>query len=231
MRNPKQADSNLFDCKVQRGPCPLGCNQCYYNHGYYHDINRQRIPDPKEVVDGIVRFNCGHDSNLERDNVITASTQYKRYFFNTSIPRFDFPGPVVFTANPQEQKPAILVNDKNIMFVRLRVSKDNIGHIIDAAQYYTSREIPVVLTFMAYYDDIPEDWKKYYTWQIRHINSYWCPNSRLTDAVIRAINTNVTAYSFIYFCGKWCKDCRNCETLYIKFQEKRDETNILSRVW
>ena len=51
--------------------------------------------------DGIVRVNCGNDSNNQREHVILASTaEYPRRFFNTSIAKFDFPGPVVLTANP-----------------------------------------------------------------------------------------------------------------------------------
>ena len=46
-------------------------------------------------------MNCGNDSNNQRELVIETAQRYKRFFFNTPIPRFDFPGPVVLTANPQ----------------------------------------------------------------------------------------------------------------------------------
>ena len=31
IRNPKQAGSNLYDCRPQVGKCPIGCSQCFYN--------------------------------------------------------------------------------------------------------------------------------------------------------------------------------------------------------
>ena len=63
------------------------------------------MPTLDEVGDGIVRINSGHDSNIGRDEVIRATEQYPRRFFNTSIAKFDFPAPVVLTANPREEEP------------------------------------------------------------------------------------------------------------------------------
>ena len=63
------------------------------------------MPTLEEVGDGIVRVNSGHDSNIGRDEVIRATEQYPRRFFNTSIAKFDFPAPVVLTANPKEEEP------------------------------------------------------------------------------------------------------------------------------
>ena len=60
-RNPKQEGTDLWDCIVQTGPCPMNCNQCFYNRpgAYYVPLNElPLIPDPKEVGDGIVRMNC-----------------------------------------------------------------------------------------------------------------------------------------------------------------------------
>ena len=135
-RNPKQADSNLFDCIPQVGPCPIGCNQCFYNRpgAFYVPSTSRTFPRLEEVGDGIVRVNCGNDSNNQREHVIASTAQYPRRFFNTSIPRFDFPGPVVLTANPKEEdeaKYAYPLRDgdgwkapaDNIMFVRLRTSQ------------------------------------------------------------------------------------------------------------
>jgi hypothetical protein len=107
-RNPKQEGSNLFDCRPQVGVCPNNCNQCFYNrpNAFYNNIDQPSIPSPEKVDTGIVRMNCGHDSNIERDLVIETSKQYKEVFFNTSIPNLDFPGPVVLTANPKEEESA-----------------------------------------------------------------------------------------------------------------------------
>jgi hypothetical protein len=137
-RNPKQADSNLYDCIPQAGPCPIGCNQCFYNRpgAFYVPTDQPQFPALEEVGDGIVRINCGSDSNNQREHVIASTAHYPRRFFNTSIARFDFPAPVVLTANPKEEdeaKYAYPLRDgerwkapaDNIMFVRLRTSTTN----------------------------------------------------------------------------------------------------------
>jgi len=87
VQNPKMEGSNIWDCRPQVGKCPNDCNQCFYNRegAFYCDINEPYIPDPEQVGDGIVRFNSGHDSNLQRDLVIEVSKRYKKCFFNTSI--------------------------------------------------------------------------------------------------------------------------------------------------
>ena len=193
-RNPKQEGTSYFDCIPQTGPCPIGCNQCFYNRpgAYYVPIDQlPLVPTPEEVGDGIVRMNCGNDSNNQRDLVIATAQRYQRYFFNTSIPSFDFPGPVVLTANPKEEDEAryawpvwhdgLVLAGPNLMFVRLRVSATNLGHMDKAVAAWTAAQVPVVITFMAYYDhepQVPPDLifrGQCYEWRVRHINSYWCP--------------------------------------------------------
>jgi len=220
-RNPKQEGSNLFDCIPQVGPCRNQCNQCFYNRpgAFYVPIDQPSIPTSEEVGDGICRINCGNDSNLQRDLVIETAKQYKHFFFNTSIPKFDFPGPVVFTANPKEEKPVFMFGEtkipENMMFIRLRVSPTNLLHIEHAIRNITTLGVNCVLTYMAYYDQLPpgtikppkqenvrknlEDWDKNicilsdrkdfgriaYTWKVRHINSYWCPTSEYMRYVLK----------------------------------------------
>ena len=90
VRNPKQVGSNLWDCRPQTGNCPVGCSQCFYNrpNAFYCDINEPNIPDPVEVGNDIVRMNCGHDSNLQRNLVIATAGQYKNFFFVLLIRAF-----------------------------------------------------------------------------------------------------------------------------------------------
>jgi len=228
-RNPKQEGSNVFDCKPQSGPCPVDCNQCFYNRpdAFYVDINKPHMPTPEEVGDGIVRVNCGHDSNIEREKVIKETEQYPRKFFNTSMPYLDFPAPVVFTANAEEEKPAkrpgqMKVDFKNSMFVRLRVSGTNLQHIQNAASAWTDWEIPVVLTFMAYYDKEPP-WDENnpmcrdeaYIWKTRHVNSYWCATKAF---MVYVLNKMRPISRLVSLCGglesNYCRECRNCETYY-----------------
>ena len=227
-RNPKQADSHLYDCIPQVGPCPIGCAQCFYNRpgAFYVSIDEPHFPTLDEVGDGIVRVNCGNDSNNQREHVIASTTQYPRRFFNTSIASFDFPGPVVYTANPREEEPAHVpmpVPD-NLMFVRLRVSSTNLAHIDTAVKVLAAKHVPVVLTFMAYYDAEPQVPPEVlaavsgpcYEWRVRHINSYFCP----TPAFVRYVMGSYRGNRLVSYCGSlegsYCRLCRNCETHYIQ---------------
>jgi hypothetical protein len=231
-RNPKQEGSNVFDCKPQCGPCPMGCNQCFYNRpgASYVPLDEPHMPTVAEVGDGIMRVNALHDSNIERDKVIAATAQYPRRFFNTAIPKFNFPGPVVFTANREEEKAAVVPCSLqtgipyNLMFVRLRVSATNIGLVAVAVEAWTKRGTPVVLTFMAYYDGKPpsnpdieaELSGPLYEWKQRHVNSYHCPTREFMTYVLRYMKP--IAWRLVTMCGtlqsNFCKDCRNCETYY-----------------
>jgi hypothetical protein len=234
-RNPKQEGTSLYDCTPQAGKCPIGCNQCFFNRPGAFYTDTPSVPTPEEIGDGIVRMNCGADSNIQRYLVIATAKQYKDVFFNTSIPVFDFPGPVVFTANAKEEEPAYLPFKcietygsvpKNLMFVRLRVSGTNIYYIDEAVQAWTLHQVPVVLTFMAYYDKKPkisEDVYYYigdvdfcYEWRVRHINSYWCP----TKAFLRYVLDRYQHNRLVSMCGSvdvgYCRACRNCETYYLQ---------------
>lgn len=231
-RNPKQEGSNLWDCKTQVGNCPMDCNQCFANRpgAAYIPMDEQILPTVEEVGDGIVRANCLHDSNYGRLDLTIHCKRYEKVFYNTSIPRFDFPGPVVFTANPKEEEQVYLIGSSdpkhenlcpsNLMFVRLRVSTTNLSYIEEAIRWYTSLQIPVVLTFMAYYED-PPDLKKgagseLYEYKVRHINSYWCPKTEFMASVLKRMKQ--IGDRLVTMCGTldsyYCRDCRNCETYY-----------------
>lgn len=234
-RNPKQEGTPFFDCIPQIGPCPIGCNQCFYNRpgAYYVPIDRPHVPTPEEVGDGIVRMNCGNDSNNQRDLVIETAKRYRRYFFNTSILRFDFPGPVVLTANPKEEQEGSYAMPNrhgddwhspaaNLMFVRLRTSATNLRLVDQAVAAWTAAQVPVVITFMAYYDhepQVPADLLfkgECYQWRVRHINSYWCP----TKEFMRWVMYRYAGNRLVSMCSSinsaYCRDCRNCESYYLQ---------------
>ena len=160
-------------------------------------IDQPHFPTPEEVGDGIVRINCGNDSNNQREHVIAATAQYPPSFFNTSDPRFDFPGPVVLTANPKEEKSrlghaelAVRQLDSpaaNLMFVRLRVVQHQSAIGGPGRSRWTAYQVPWCLpswpTTM-HEPQVPADLRlrgPCYEWRVRHINSYWCP----TPAFIR----------------------------------------------
>jgi len=232
-RNPKQVGSNLYDCRTQVGKCKMNCSQCFYNRpgAFYCDIDKPQLPSPKTVGHGIVRMNCGHDSNYQILGCIKQAKKYENFFFNTSIPQFNFPGPVVFTANKDEEVLAQFplegydVMPQNLMFVRLRVSASNLQHIdIAVRNWALAARIPVVLTFMAYYekkalqkvlDNVPEA-EPFYEWKKRHINSYYCPTRLFKRQVMRRMKK--IGGRLVTLCGTlfsdYCRDCRNCESYY-----------------
>ena len=227
-RNPKQDGSDLFDCVPQIGPCPMNCAECFYNRpgAFYVPIDKPSIPLPEEVRNGIVRMNCGHDSNVQRDLVIKTAQMYKHFFFNTSIPRLDFPGPVVLTANPHEEESFIIPGQclvskdygfDNLMFVRLRVSSTNLHLVHDASRAWTEIEVPIVLTFMAYYSHRPSK-PELYEWKKRHINSYYCPTQNFIRGTWASVQSSSLKPRLVTICGtlksNYCKDCHNCDSYY-----------------
>ena len=241
VRNPKQDDTLLWDCIPQVGPCPIGCNQCFYNRpgAYYVPIDKPQIPTIEEVgVDGIVRMNCGNDSNNQRELVIAAAQQYRQFFFNTSVARYDFPGPVVLTANPKEEednfhRPAWHWGNwaspaDNLMFVRLRTSATNLDLIDKAVRMWTTAQVPVVLTFMAYYDKEPvvppamlaAVGEACYEWRVRHINSYWCPTKPFIRHVLSLFRDNRLVSMCASVNSPYYRECRNCETYYLQTMKR-----------
>jgi len=225
-RNPKQEGSNIWDCVPQTGPCPMGCNQCYYNLRWYTDMSEPIIPTLEEVGDGLVRVNSGHDSNIRKAYVLEVTEKYPRKFYNTSIPNFDFPAPVVFTANRVEEikAPVPMVSHlDNLMFVRLRVSPTNLSHIYEVAARWSSLGIPVVLTFMRYYTvEVPFIG---YTVKKHVVNTSRGPTRDFMTWVWRYCKDQLETKGEILMCGTLdsplCKHCGNCERLYKEHMEAR----------
>lgn len=230
-RNPKQEGTILYDCVPQHGPCPNNCNQCYYNTCFYAG-HEPLIPEPRDVVGGIVRMNSGHDSNLEKELVLETAKMYKDVFFNTSIRDLDFPGPVVLTANPDEEdsKHWSFIWSTNLMFVRLRVSATNLDAALDYAEYFTLRGVPVVLTLMRYrtLDDVPKGWHwhLHYERKLNIEHEWWVPTKEFWYEVTR--RSRFQNNRLIHTCGSHkshlCKDCGLCESYY-RITKKRLEEN------
>lgn len=243
-RNPKQEGTSLWDCIPQTGDCPMNCNQCFYNRpgAFYHDKSKPLIPKPSTVGDGIVRVNCGHDSNVQRELVIRTAQKYKHYFFNTSILPTEFPGPVVLTANRSEEQPAMRpfgLQVHNIMFVRLRVSVSNITLLSAAIYEWNKCRVPVVLTFMNYYES--EAMQKTIDkrdWRIpepsfearKHIlNTYWCMTKKTKRHIM--LELGVGRNSMLTTCGTinspYCRDCRNCESFYWQTRKRLIDMGVI----
>ena len=251
IRNPKQIDSNLYDCRPQTGSCPIGCNQCYYNRpdANYCDIHEPNIPDPIDVGNGIVRMNAGHDSNLERELVIATAGQYRNYFFNTSIHCLDFPGPVVLTINKCEEEsnraslpPTII--PPNLMFIRIRASASNLGDVHRLVIEWSLSDVPIVITFMAYYDDAVchkmltkkhpfyAGIDKLYEYKTRHINKYWCPTREMKIRTMKSLG--VERNRLLTMCGtfdsNYCKDCKNCESYFWLTKRRLDAIKSIDNI-
>ena len=233
MRNPKQKGSKIYDCRPQTGKCQRDCNQCFYNHNFYEDIEKPKIPIkiPKGCI---VRMNAGHDSNLHKDLVLMTAKKYKDVFFNTSLINFEFPGPVVFTANPNEEKEVRLVRIdlENLMFVRLRVSATNLDHIYNGVEHYCDTyKIPVILTYMNYYDvsKIPNSGVHIYEQKTHVTNTYYSPNEQFKKDTLKVMKT--VGGRLVHNCGSsisnLCKDCNLC--YYYYFLTKRHMEDIKQR--
>ena len=178
-------------------------------------------------------MNSGHDSNFNWLYVIESTKLYPRRFFNTSIPEFNFPDPVVFTANPQEEYavpnhciPEELI--KNLMFVRLRVSSSNLNYVSVAAKKWGERGVPVVLTFMRYFEEEAFAWqvKNQYTLRKHIKNSYWCPTEEFMKMALMFVRLSNPK---VEMCGtptsSRCKDCLRCEKYYYEAKGRMTSAN------
>jgi len=240
IENPKTKGSGIVCAIPQTGVCPVGCKDCFFQSGrsYLEPLNEHlpNVPHWLETVDRIVRLNDGNDSNVNRHSVEDAIidmchglTGYSpKHFYNTSIPKLDFPSPVVLTVNPAA------MTDKrwhkvdpvpdNLMFVRVRANGWNVWMAREVLDYYATHKVPVVLTFMAYYheaESIPEAYRKDYTYRTRTLNSYWVITPEAWDRIVREVGPS----PWLYTCGKdahttGCARCGCCIREYFATRER-----------
>jgi hypothetical protein len=229
IENPKTKGSGIL-CAIPQGPeslpCPRGCSDCFFQGGrsYLEPLaeNLPNLPDPEAVRNFVVRVNDGLDSGwIDPWTLQNLFSTYSNIFFNTSYNwRYDN-FPYVRTINPGKytdkgffkiEKPG-----KNLMFVRFRANIWN-RHLLDQAiEYYTSKNVPVVITFMAYFNDsdivktINEEYTAYYTFKKRTLNSYWCINQAGWNILVNKHKNN----PLVSTCGRdanhhMCRDCGVC---------------------
>jgi len=224
VENPKTKGSGILCAIPQKTKCPIKCKDCFFQSGrsYLEPLadNLPNMPSPSMANAGgyVVRMNDGNDSNIEKQTVIDAAWDYNDVFYNTSINDLNFPGPVVLTINPSviTDTNFIMAKDppKNLMFVRFRVNTWNVKLANDAILYYTTRKIPVVLTFMAYHsqESIPKGDRSFYPLQKRTSNEYYAISAGAWEIVMMRWRNN----DLVFSCGKFgcvghgASGCRYC---------------------
>ena len=115
---------------------------------------------------------------------------------------------------------------KNLMFVRFRINTWNWLPLPNVIDYYSDREIPIILTFMAYHEEgsIPKAHRRNYIYRQRTINSYYAIESDAWWKIMSTYRFNI----FVYSCGKVegelgdtrCKHCGNCLREYFATMER-----------
>lgn len=234
--NPKTKGSGIITCIPQTGKCPNGCEDCFFQSGRSYleplDENLPHVAPWGLSLGRIVRVNDGNDSNIDRDVVekTVREMDYEKYFFNTAIPKDldKFSGPVVLTVNPGKMTDTkwhkLEEPPENLMFVRIRVNAWNmLSVVMPAVQYYTNLSVPVVLTFMAYYEEKPE-MRDYYIYRQRTTNSYYAITTQAWEEIMYFFRYN----AYVYSCGKIegengttkCSRCGNCIREYYNAKER-----------
>jgi hypothetical protein len=232
--NPKFQGSGILGCIPQTGRCPNGCEDCFFQSGRsYLEPLSENLPNMPDVVDTygrVVRVNDGNDSNVNRKLVMDSVRGYPDVFFNTAIPKDleGFNAPVVLTLNPGDMtdKDWHMVHPipKNLMMVRFRINTWNIALADDAIKYYTEREVPVVLTFMAYETLKPLMSENHYIHRKRILNEYYAIRTDIWRDIMNRYKDNY----FVHSCGKiegekgktGCRYCGNCLREYYATLER-----------
>jgi len=225
--NPKTKGSGIACCIPQEGTCPQNCSDCFFQSGRsYLEPLAENLPNmPTQAFEHmIIRVNDGNDSNNWRGKVIADTRCYKQRFFNTSVVPLDFPAPVVLTLNPglrtDDDFIKIMLPPLNMMFGRVRVTTWNLDIVNEAVEWYTSRGVPIVLTFMAFFDtadQIPSIYRANYQSRKRTLNTYHAITHAAWSKIMYEFETNPLVHS----CGtegvpggSMCKNCGNCVREY-----------------
>jgi hypothetical protein len=231
--NPKTQGSGIITAIPQTGTCPNKCEDCFFQSGrsYLEPLseNLPNIPSFEQAMGRVIRVNDGNDSNVNRNLVMNAVKDFPMRFYNTALPANiqQFDAPVVLTLNPGKLTDSDFhkINiPTNLMFVRIRVNTWNLDTVVrPAIEYYSSREVPVVLTFMAYYEEKPNMGDDYIH-RKRTLNSYYAITTEAWRRIMKEFEDNIWVYS----CGKIegekgktsCRYCGNCIREYFATMER-----------
>lgn len=250
IENPKTKGSGILCAIPQTGTCPNKCEDCFFQSGRsYLEPLKKHLPNmpvhndlygPSDLsIHKVVRVNDGNDSNVDRGTVIYRTQAYPLRFFNTAIPKDlgGFPGPVVLTLNPGKMTDKRFFKLKNIppnlMFVRFRANMWNRELAGEAVDYYTSRNVPVVMTFMAYFKlSVPKAHLRHYVFRKRTTNNYWAITSEAWFKFMYSFRFEPLVYSCGHVEGELgntkCKHCGNCLREFFATRERMlDPANAL----
>ncbi len=235
IENPKTKGSGILTCIPQKGTCPNKCEDCFFQSGRSYleplDTNLPNMPSVEQALNKVIRVNDGNDSNVNRKLVMESVAKYPMRFYNTAINKdLDlFDAPVVLTINPGKQTDKswekVDPTPHNLMFVRFRINTWNLSLADAAVDYYSNNEIPIILTFMAYYNlSIPESHQPNYIYRKRTLNSYWAITTKAWEDIMSRYKYNKRVYS----CGKiegelgvsGCRYCGNCLREYFATIER-----------
>lgn len=235
IENPKTKGSGIICCIPQDGNCPNNCEDCFFQSGRSYleplDENLPNIPRHMETVGRVVRINDGNDSNVNQESVLRLTRNFRMKFFNTSIPNNleHFRDPVVLTVNPGEMTNKdyhkLKSIPKNLMFVRFRTNTWNLELCSRAIDYYSMRNVPIILTFMAYFTGkMRPGFEHNYVFRKRTLNSYNAITTEAWERVMSKYKYN----KWVHSCGKiegekgdtHCRFCGNCLREYYATMEK-----------
>lgn len=229
--NPKTKGSGIVCAIPQSGTCPMGCADCFFQSGrsYLEPLseNLPNVPDAETAHNRVVRMNDGNDSAHEMEKVIKCANKYQFAFYNTSCHNLvsELPGPTVLTINPagitdsdfNELRPI----PRNLMFVRFRANTWNVDLLDAAVGFYTGRDIPLIVTWMAYYSQpIPDACSKYYEWAKRTTNPYWVIRRETAKQIMDDYADNPYVYECGYKGTHQCGRCGNCLREYFATMER-----------
>lgn len=239
--NPKTKYSGIKCVIPQKGRCPNNCEDCFFQSGRsFLEPLEENLPNliPKEEAKGtIIRVNDGNDSNVGFETVIENTKNYKDKFYNTAIPYGleKFEAPVVLTINPAKMTDTSFYKldpiPDNLMYVRIRTNTWNLDKVVKpAVSYYAPKNVPIVLTFMAYFSTpIPEGHEDNYVFRKRTLNSYWAITTKAWEEIMELFKYNI----YVYSCGKIegelgstkCVRCGNCIREYYATKTRMREKN------
>ena len=222
------------DTSYSRFPSPQEAEGKIVRVNDGHDANLGGMVRTVDGSDDWMRSPCptellwkGNPAHYTRDELVKiVDAAYRRKFWNTSLPRFDFPGPVVFTCNGRE---ALAVPcPPNVMAVRIRFNSWDLLEATALAEWYDAQNVPVLLTAMRYSKEtaIPKAHRHEYAHKKHVLNSYWTLDRAVEFQIKDAVQGVCDHVGTVRLCGEGkslCRDCGNCALLFSMCKARMQE--------